>query len=130
MLESNPANGAARNGLAEVLISQGDYAGAREILEPLTRQGISELGAEGMVLIGRSHRLEGEQARALEVYATVQTLYEAFDEWVAQAIYESAVIHILQGEPGKARLRLQEILQSYNGTRAADMAAQLLQRVP
>lgn len=130
VLEVNAANGAARNGLGEVLISGGEYAAARELLEPVTRQGISESGAEAMVLIGRSHRLEGDEAAALEAYGKVQTLYQAFDEWVAQSIYESAVIHILQGEPGKARSRLQEILQSYAGTRAAATAADLLERVP
>ncbi len=129
VLEINEGNSAARNGMARVAITRQEYDQAREILLPVASQGISETGAEAQFLIGQSFRLEGRNEEALTAFSNVQVLHEAFGEWVGQALYEMAAIHILEGRPGDARELLKDLIENYNGTVAANQAKNLLESV-
>jgi tetratricopeptide (TPR) repeat protein len=129
VLALNPTNSAARNGMGRVAIARQEFERAREILSPVASQGISETGAEAQFLIGQSYRLEGRNAEAMEAYANVRVLHEAFGEWVGQAMYEMAALHIIEGRPGDARELLNELIENYQGTVAAGQAARLLQSV-
>ena len=129
VLALNPTNSAARNGMGRVAIARQEFELARETLSPVASQGISETGAEAQFLIGQSYRLEGRNAEAMEAYTNVRVLHEAFGEWVGQAMYEMAALHIIEGRPGDARELLNELIENYQGTVAAGQAARLLQSV-
>jgi tetratricopeptide (TPR) repeat protein len=129
VLKAQPANLAALNGQAQVLLAKGRFDEARESLKGPASRGISEAGAEAQVLIARSYRLEGRHEEALQEYARVRVLYEAFNAWVAQSLYESMAIHILEGRTGTARGILDELTTSFAGTPAAAQAKRLLEGV-
>lgn len=128
-LQASASNASARNGKGKVLIAQGQFAEARGVLEPVTRQRFSESAAEAQVLIARTLAGEGDVEGALEAYSKVAVLFEAFDRWIAQSWYEMAALHIRSGRAGDARALLDQILSTYNGTPAAEQARALLAEV-
>ncbi len=128
VLEATPDNDAANLGLANVHFAERQYREAREMYRRIAGRNTTEVGAEAQFMIGRTYHEERDFSQALSAYSRVSVLFEAFIEWVAEAKYRSAEIHILQGRRGDAVSLLNDIRDNYPGTDAAVRAANLLER--
>jgi TolA-binding protein len=119
---------AANLGMANVMFAEGRYSAAREIYRNIAESSSIHIGAEAQFMLGRTYQQERNFEEALASYARVSVLFEAYIDWVAEAKYRSAEIHITQGNRGEAISVLNEINNNYPGTEAAEKAQRLLDR--
>lgn len=125
-LQANAANEAAQVGLGKVALREGNFDRAIEYLSPVADKNTTEIGAEAQYFLGRIQQQQGNFEAAIENYAKVTVLFEAFDNWVSEALYNTAECHIRLGNRGEAVQVLQRITEEYVGTRAATKAQELL----
>jgi TolA-binding protein len=128
VLSLNSENPAARVGLGKVLLNDGRADEARRFFTIVAENNSTDIGAEAQYLIGETYLEEGNREAAREAFSRVRTLFEAFDEWVAEAQYKTAEIHIRDGRRGDAISLLNSIVETYPGTSGAEKAQRLLDR--
>jgi len=128
VLEASPENDSANLGLANVLFAENRFSQAREIYRQVAGRSTTVDGAEAQFMLGRTYQQERNHVEALAAYARVSVLFEAYNDWVAEAKYRSAEIHILQGNRGQAINTLNEVTENYPDTEAAVRARRLLDR--
>lgn len=126
-ISANPNSDAAKNGLGKVLLQDRRFEEARRIFNSVAEKNTTDVGAEAQLMVGIAWHRENKYTEALEAYSRVNVLFEAFDNWVAEAQYRTAEIYIVQGRRGDARTLLNTITERYHGTEAAVKAARLLQ---
>ena len=122
----NPSNDAAKIGLGKVAFGSGNYAEAQRLFSQVASSNTTGLGAEAQYNLGKLQHDQGEFANAIEEYAKVKVLYEAFDEWVSVALYGTAECQIRLGNQGEALNTLNSIIQTYPGTDSAIKAQALV----
>ncbi|SMO42181.1 tetratricopeptide repeat protein [Gracilimonas mengyeensis] len=127
-LEVNANSQPAKVGLGKVAVSNGNYERAREMLVPVAESSSTEIGAEAQYYVGQMLQKQGSYNEAIEEYAKVKVLFEAFDYWVSQAMYNGAECHIRMGNRGEAMTILNSIINDYPGTDAQQKAQALLER--
>lgn len=127
-LDINAANEAASVGLGKVAIAEQKYEEAVIILKPIAEKNTTEIGAEAQFYLGKLNQEQENFQKAVEEYARVKVLFEAFDNWVSLAMYHSAESNILLGNRGDALAILNEIVEYYPGTEAEGLARQLLDK--
>lgn len=127
-LAVNAGNEAAKVGLGKVALANNNFERAREILVPVAEKSTTEIGAEAQFYVGDILRRQGEYNAAIQEYAKVKVLFEAFDSWVSEALYNSAVCHIRLGNRGEAVTILNTIVDTYPGTDAEKKAQVLLDK--
>lgn len=127
-LTANAGNEAAKVGLGKVALAKNNYERAQEILAPVAEKSTTEIGAEAQFYLADILRRQGKFNAAIEEYAKVKVLFEAFDEWVSEAMYNSAVCHIRLGNKGEAITILNSIVNTYPGTGAEIKAQSLLNK--
>jgi TolA-binding protein len=125
-LSVNRGSSAARIGLAKVDIRKRNFAEAEEILESIAESNTTELGAEAQYNLGILRQEQGLYSDAIDEYAKVKVLYEAFSDWVAKSLFETARCHITLGNRGQALSALNSIVNDYPGTTTAVEAQQLI----
>jgi TolA-binding protein len=128
VLTLNSENDAARVGLGKVLLNDGRIEEARRFFNLVAENNTTAVGAEAQYLIGQSFLEEENRQSALESFSRVRTLFEAYDEWVAEAQYKTAEIYIREGRRGDALSLLNSIVETYPGTDGAEKAQRLLNR--
>ncbi len=101
---------------------------SRNLLFPIADRNTTELGAEAQYLLAKLAFTENNLEQALEEYAKVKVLFEAFDTWVAAALFEAAQIHLQLGNTGEAAGMLNEITDRYPGTPTATKASSLIEQ--
>lgn len=126
VLSINQSNDAARAGLGKVLLADGRPDEARRLFSMVANENNTAVGAEAQYLLAMSYQEAGNNEQALEEYAKVRVLFEAYDVWVAEAQYKTAEIYIREGRRGDARSLLASILENYPGTAGAEKAQELL----
>ena len=72
--------------------------------------------------------MEGNSTLALEEFAKVKVLFEAFDEWVSAALYDAAQIHLNLGNTGEAFSMLNEIIERYPDSPVGQAALTLIEQ--
>jgi tetratricopeptide (TPR) repeat protein len=127
VLQNNPNNDAADLGLAKVLIRQGQISTAMPILEEISERNTLETGAEAQYWIGFAHQRNNDYDKALEAFARVRVLYEAYEYWVSMSLVRSAEVFRARGDQGEARATYQSIVDNFPGTEAAEIARRVLQ---
>lgn len=127
VLQNNPNNDAADLGLAKVLIRQGQISTAMPILEQISERNTLETGAEAQYCIGFAHQRNNDYDKALEAFARVRVLYEAYEYWVSMSLVRSAEVFRARGDQGEARVTYQSIVDNFPGTEAAEIAKRVLQ---
>lgn len=127
-LRVNSNNANAKLGLAKVALGQSNLSEARDLLFPIADRNTTELGAESQYLLGILSKMEGNSTVALEEFARVKVLFEAFDEWVSAALLEAAQIHLSLGNTGEASGMLNEIIERYPDTPAGPAARTLIEQ--
>jgi TolA-binding protein len=127
-LQINPNNEAASVGLGKVALAERKFEEAQIILKPIAERNTTDIGAEAQFYLGRLEQVQGNMEEAIAEYARVKVLFEAFDTWVALAMYHSAECNIQLGNRGDALAILNEIVEFYSGTEAAQRAQALIDR--
>ena len=127
-LEVNPGNEAASVGLGKVARAEANYEEAQNILAPIAERNTTDIGAEAQFYLGRLQQDQNNFEAAIAEYAKVKVLFEAFDSWVSLGMYNSAECNILLGNRGDALAILNEIIETYPGTEAAQKAQTLIEQ--
>jgi tetratricopeptide (TPR) repeat protein len=127
-LRVNSNNANAQLGLAKVALGQSNLSEARDLLLPIADRNTTELGAESQYLLGILSKMEENSTVALEEFARVKVLFEAFDEWVSASLLEAAQIHLSLGNTGEASGMLNEIVERYPDTPAGPAARTLIEQ--
>ncbi|MTI86842.1 MAG: tetratricopeptide repeat protein [Balneolaceae bacterium] len=125
-LQVNTNNEAAKVGLGKVELEQGNYEQATAHLEPVAEVSTTEIGAEAQFYLGEVKKKQDNFEEAIDAYAKVSVLFEAFDVWVSKALYSTAECHIRLGNRGEAMGVLKNIVNTYPGTEAAQKAQVLI----
>ena len=125
-LEVNANNDAAKVGLGKVALANENYEEAQNLLAPVAEKSTTEIGAEAQFYVGRILQEREEYNAAIEEYAKVKVLFEAFDTWVSESMYKTAECHIRLGNRGEAMTILNSIVNTYPGTEADQKAQRLL----
>ncbi len=125
-LKVNASNPAANVGLGKVAIEQRNYSEAENLLTPIAERSTTVSGAEAQFQLGRIQQLQENYETAIESYSKVRVLFEAFEVWVSQALYNSAECHIRLGNRGDANSILNGIIEKYPDTEGARKAQELL----
>ncbi|MFD2531589.1 tetratricopeptide repeat protein [Gracilimonas halophila] len=127
-LEVNSGSQPAKVGLGKIAIAEENYERAEELLQPIADESTTEVGAEAQYYLGKILQEQGQFNAAIEEYAKVKVLFEAFDEWVSESMYNSAECHIRLGNRGEAMTILNSIIMTYPDTEAERKAQDLLNR--
>lgn len=127
-LRINANSESAKVGLGKVAVAEGEYERAAELLVPIAESSSTEIGAEAQYFVGKMLQKQGNYNKAIEEYSKVKVLFEAFDYWVSEAMYNSAECHIRLGNRGEAMTILNSIVTNYPGTEAQKKAQALLNR--
>lgn len=128
VLSISSDNNPARTGLGKVLLEDGRIEEARRFFNLVVQNSTTDTGAEAQYLIGESYLQEENYESAREAFSRVRVLYEAYDEWVAEAQYKTAEIYINEGQRGEGISLLNSVIENYPDTPGADKAQRLLQR--
>lgn len=127
-LQVNAGNEAASVGLGKVARAEAEYEEAQNILAPIAERNTTDIGAEAQFYLGRLQQDQNNLEAAIAEYAKVKVLFEAFDSWVSLGMYNSAECNILLGNRGGALAILNEIIETYPGTEAAQKAQALIEQ--
>ena len=127
-LALNAGNQGASVGLGKVFLAEKNYDKAHEILAPIADKNTTEIGAEAQFYLGKLQQDQQHYEDAIAEYAKVKVLFEAFDLWVSQGMYQAAECHILLGNRGDAMGILKDIQDTYPGTEAAAKAKALIEK--
>ena len=125
-LQINRSYEAAKVGLGNAFIQQGNYSQAEEQLEPVAESNTTEVGAEAQYLLGLLKQQQGNYEEALDEYANVRVLYELYDTWVAKSMLKSGETYIQLGNQTEARSILNELMNKYPRSSEAQQAQQML----
>lgn len=127
VLRLNPGSDAAELGLAKVNIRRGEFTDARPRLVAISERNTLEPGAEAMYWLGFVHQQLQAYNEAMESYARVRVLFEAYEDWASMALVRIAEIHRTRGDVAEARATYQRVLETYPGTDAAAVARRVLE---
>jgi len=125
-LRINSGNEAASVGLGKVALTEGNFNESQNILAPIANKSTTDIGAEAQFYLGKIQQDQNNHQEAIGEFAKVKILFEAFDNWVSLAMYNSAESNILLGNRGDALAILNEIIEFYPGTEAASKAQILI----
>ena len=128
-LQIKQSNKAASVGLGKVAVGERKYEEAQLILQPIADKNTTQIGAEAQYFLGKSQQEQGNYEEAIEEYAKVKILFEAFETWVSLGMYHSAESNIQLGNRGVALAILNEITEYYPDTDAADLAELLIDSI-
>lgn len=127
VVQRSATHEAARLGLAKVLLRRGQMAEAEPMFREIANANSFEVGAEAMYWLGFVQQQSGNFTEALQTYARVRVLFEAFDDWVAMSLVRTAEIQRRQGNNSESRATYQSVIDRYPQTEAASIARQVLQ---
>ena len=125
-LSIDAENTALTLGIAALNVEERRFDEALENLRPIAENSSNENGAEAQYLIGEVFRAQGNYNQAIDAYTNVKLFYEAYQNWVAKALFGSAKCYEQLGNPGEANNTLRTIVESYPETIEAIQAQQML----
>ena len=126
VLSINPDSDAARLGLGKVLFRDGRVEEARRFFNLVAENNSTGMGAEAQFFVGETHLAEENREEAIEAYRRVNTLFEAYGDWVSEAQLKIAEIYIREGRRGEAISLLNLIIERYPDSPQAGRAERLL----
>lgn len=126
VLAINPDSDIARVGLGEVLLRDGRVEEARRFFNLVVENNSTEIGAEAQFLAGETYLAEENNEAAIEAFTKLNTLFEAYGDWVSEAQLKIAEIYIREGRRGEAISILNSIIDRYPDSPGAVRAERLL----
>lgn len=121
-----PNNESIKLGLAKVHFELEEDDQALPQLTEIAQRNTGAEGAEAQFLVGRVFQEKKNYSEALNAFSKVKILYEAYEFWVAKALFESAMCYKELGNPVEAQKTLRLITELYADTQAAKDAAAAL----
>ncbi|MDG5767992.1 tetratricopeptide repeat protein [Balneolales bacterium ANBcel1] len=122
-----------RSGFEPALIGKGrvamerrQFMDAERYLGQVAESSTLENGAEAQYLLGRVQQYRGNYEQALDAYARVSALYEAYDRWVAEAMLATAETYRAMGQQGRSGQTLRDVMERFPDTEYAERAAEQL----
>lgn len=125
-LSVNANNAAANVGLGKVALVEERYEDAKALFTSVADKSSTVSGAEAQFYLGRIEQNQQNYEAAIETYAKVRVLFEAFEHWTSKALYNSAECHIRLGNRGDAISILNGIIEKYPDSEGAQQAQRLL----
>lgn len=116
-----------RVGMGRIRLEEGEYAEARDVFQEIANQDTGEYGAEAQYRMGQVFQQEGRYNEAIQAYARVSVLYEAYDHWVSLSLVGQAECYREQGNTGRFENTLENVLENYPDTEGARQAQAYLQ---
>lgn len=126
VLGASATNDQARLGLANVMMRTNRGAEAENLYRAVAQGNTLEAGAEAQYRIGLVLQQRRDYQAAVDAYAKVTVLYQAYERWVAPAMVRSAECLQALGNTAESRRMLQTVIDRYPGTSAAEEARRLL----
>lgn len=126
VLQQNDGHDDAQVGMGRVALARGNYEQAIERLSDVAERNTSEIGAKAQFYYALALQQQSEHERAVEEFARLNVLYEAYDRWVARSMLQSAESHRALGDANEARRVLERVRERYPDTREANEAARRL----
>jgi TolA-binding protein len=115
----------ARLGLAMTRLKAGEAGGISD-LRALARTANRQVGAEAQFRIGEALLARRDYGAAVEEFLRVTLLFKAYPAWAAPAQYQIGESYRLMGKAKEAREAYRRCVESYAGSRWADLSRQRL----
>ncbi len=116
-----------RVGMGRIHLENGEYDEAREIFRSIADSETGEVGAEAQYRLGQVFQNQGRYDEAIQMYGRVSVLFEAHDHWVAWSKVGQAESYREQGNTSRFESVLEDVVDNYPNTEAADQARTYLQ---
>lgn len=126
-LEIDADHPGSRIGMGRTYLQDNEYDRAREVFREIADRDTGEYGAEAQYRLGEVFHQQGRYNEAIQAYARVAVLYEAHDEWVAWSMVGQAESYREQGSTGRFESTLENVLENFPDTEAAEQAQSYLQ---
>ncbi len=125
-LQFRPNSDLCQLGLGQVALQEQNYDQAQSIFSKLSSQNTAEPGARAQYYLGMTLQDQGKYSDAVEQFSKVKVLYEAYANWVSEAMLHTAQCYKSLNNPADANNTLKSLIQNYPGTLAAQEAQKLL----
>ena len=99
---------------------------AKSFLEEVIKDRNDELAARAQKVLGDVYYEGGDYQEALTGYLRVKYVYQAYPNWVANALYSAGMTHEKLNQPDEAKKLYQEIVNKYAAEPISEEARQRL----
>lgn len=123
-LQRRPDHEQSLIGKGRVALQRGQLMDAEALFQRVVDASMLENGARAQYYLGNVQQARRNHEEAIEAYARVNVLYEAFDEWVARAMLATAESYRQTGQTGRANQTLRDVMERFPDTEFARMAAE------
>ena len=127
--QSRSSSDMAKLGLAKIELERQNYRKAENMFDEISNNNVGEAGAEAQYLKGLALQNQGLYQKALDEYARVSVLYEAYRVWVAKSLLKTAESYIAINDKGQAVKTLNTIIDQYPDSEQAAEAQNILERI-
>lgn len=110
-------------GKGKIALRRGQLMDARSFFRRVADTNMLEFGAQAQYFLGMVEQARRNHQEAIDAFARVSTLYEAYDEWVARAMLATAASYQQLGQSGRARQTLRDVIERFPDTEFAREAA-------
>lgn len=125
-MQASKNRDAPQLGLGKVYLQEQQYERAISEFETVANRNVSNTGAEAQYLLGVALQRKGDYRKAADAFLNVQTLFEAYTNWVSKALLGAGESKIIIGERGEGRGILQSLIQNYPNTPEAQRAQSII----
>ncbi|MDI6402349.1 tetratricopeptide repeat protein [Balneolaceae bacterium ANBcel3] len=122
VLENRSGYDPALVGKGRVALQRGQFMDASRYFSRVAETNMIERGAEAQYYLGIVEQRRGNHSTAIEEFARVSVLYEAYSRWVAKAMLATAESYRAMGQQGNAHQVLRNIKERFPGTSYAEEA--------
>ncbi len=105
---------------------RGQLMEAEQYFKRVADASMLENGARAHYYLGNVEQSRRNHEAAIEAYARVSTLYEAYDQWVARAMLATAESYRQMGQSGRAGQTLRDVIERFPDTEFSRAAARKL----
>ena len=113
-------------GKGRVALERGQYMDASQLFSRVAELSTANRGAEAQYYLGKVEQARNNHEEAIDEFARVSALYEAYDEWVARAMLATADSYREMGRTGRASQTLQDVIERFPDTKYARQASEQL----
>ncbi len=127
-LQFRPNSDLCQLGVGQVALQEKNYDQAQNIFSKLSSQNTAEPGARAQYYLGLALQDQNKYSDAIKEFSKVKVLYEAYANWVSEAMLHTAQCYKALNNPADETNTLKAIIHDYPGTQAAQEAQKLLKQ--
>ena len=113
-------------GKGRVALERGQYMDANQLFARVAEMSTANRGAEAQYYLGKVEQARNNHEQAIDEFARVNALYEAYDQWVAKAMLATAESYREMGQSGRANQTLQDVVERFPDTEYSRQASEQL----